>query len=64
MSDFATGKKSPFLLADDLLDRLIIAAHEDPSVEDLVGQYQRTRADYLEMTAMVAEELEHFRVTA
>lgn len=57
-----TEKKSPFVLADDLLDRLVIAAHSDPAVVPLVDVYRRTRADYLECTAMVADELEHFGI--
>lgn len=57
-------KKSPFVLADDLLDRLVVAAETEPAVQDLVQTYRRARADYLEVTAMVANELEYFRVTA
>lgn len=57
-----SSKVSPFLLNDDLLDRLIAQASDDPAVADLVKEFRRAREDLLEITEMLQDELTHFQV--
>lgn len=59
-----TDKRSPFVLDDGLLDRLINVAEDEPGVADLVTRYRNTRADFLWVTAEVQNEIDHFKVPA
>lgn len=59
-----TDKRSPFVLDDGLLDRLISVAEGEPGVADLILRYRNTRADFMWVTAEVQNELDHFKVSA
>lgn len=58
-----TSKTSPFLINDDALLELQMAADLEPAVCDLVSWYQRARADVEEYAVMVEAEMAHYGVT-
>lgn len=59
----ATTKVSPFVLTNEALDRLLVAAADEPATLDLVGSYRRAADDLSEMSEMVRMELDHFGIT-
>lgn len=60
----AVTKVSPFVLTDEALDRLLVAAADEPATLDLVGSYRRSRDDLAEMTEMVHMEMDHFGIAS